>query len=143
MNAPALYLSNITELQAFRISQGDTNYFVILHDDRVAGFPHVCVVEIFEPGGRTPPNSHAAAFEFFYVLEGAGSATCGGQTVRIARGTSMLVPPGGVHVIQNDEGGKLYTLTLMLPDEAFAAMIRNGTPVSLDADDIAVLSGTR
>ena len=141
MNAPALYLSNAAELQAFRISAGDTNYFIILHDDRVPGFAHVCVIEIFEPGGKTPPNSHAAAFEFFYVLAGTGTAMCGGETVRIARGTSMLVPPGGVHVIENDEGGKLYTLTIMLPDEAFAAMIRNGTPVSLDAEDIAVLSG--
>jgi hypothetical protein len=29
----------------------------------------------------------------------------------------------------------------MVPDEDFAALIRNGTPVELDAEDIAVLTG--
>lgn len=141
MNAPAVYLSRAAELQAFRISESDTNYFVILHDDRVPGFRHVCVVEVFEPGGRTPPNSHVGAFEFFYVLGGTGRASCDGESVDIARGTSMLVPAKSVHVIENTGPGKLYTLTMMLPDEAFAAMIRNGTPVTLDADDVAFLSG--
>jgi hypothetical protein len=30
----------------------------------------------------------------------------------------------------------------MVPDEDFAALIRSGTPVSLDAEDMAVLRGS-
>jgi mannose-6-phosphate isomerase-like protein (cupin superfamily) len=141
MMTPAVYLSRAAELPAFRISPNDTNYFVLLHDDTVPGFQHVAVVEIFERGGKTPPNSHVAAFEFFYVLGGSGRATCDGETVDIARGMSMLVPPKSVHVIENTGPGKLYTLTLMLPDEAFAAAIKQGTPATLDAEDIAFLTG--
>ncbi len=135
-----VYLNTATASQAFRIAPGDTNYFVILHDDRVPGYRNVCVIEIFEPGGRTPPNSHKAAFEFFYVLEGTGQATCGGMSVDLARGGALLIPPGGDHVIENTGPGKLYTLTVMTPDEDFAALIRAGVPVTLDADDIALLS---
>lgn len=135
-----VYLNTATASQAFRIAPGDTNYFVILHDDRVPGYRNVCVIEIFEPGGRTPPNSHKAAFEFFYVLEGTGRATYGGMSVDLARGGALLIPPGGDHVIENTGPGKLYTLTVMTPDEDFAALIRAGVPVTLDADDIALLS---
>jgi len=138
---PAVYLTQAAQAQAFRIAAGDTNYFVILHDKAVPGFEHVCVVEIFEPGGKTPPNSHKAAFEFFYVLEGEGRATCGEASVALTRGSAMLLPPGGLHVIENTGPGKLYTLTVMTPDEAFSDLIRAGIPVDLAADDIALLSG--
>ena len=138
---PALYLARAADMQAFRIAEADTNYFVILHDKAVPGFEHVCVVEIFEPGGKTPPNSHKAAFEFFYVLEGEGRASCGGASVDLARGSAMLLPPGGLHVIENIGAGKLYTLTVMTPDEQFSDLIRAGIPVDLDAHDIALLSG--
>jgi mannose-6-phosphate isomerase-like protein (cupin superfamily) len=141
MNAPPLFLAKAAEMQAFRISEQDSNYFVILHDNSVEGFEHVCVIEIFEPGGQTPPNSHKAAFEFFYVLAGTGRASCGENIVELERGSAMLLPPGGVHVIENSGPGKLYTLTVMTPDENFSALIRSGTPVTLGQDDIALLSG--
>lgn len=140
MTALPVYLSKASEMQAFRIAEKDTNYFVILHDKAVPGFENVCVVEIFEPGGKTPPNSHKAAFEFFYVLEGQGRATCGGASVDLARGSAMLLPPGGLHVIENTGPGKLYTLTVMTPDEEFSDLIRAGIPVYLAPDDIALLS---
>jgi quercetin dioxygenase-like cupin family protein len=138
-----VYVAEAAEMQAFRISPGDTNYFVILHDDRVPGFVNVAVIEVFDIGGRTPPNSHKAAHEFFYVLAGTGRATCGESVVDLARGTAMLVPPGGVHVIENIGMDKLYTLTVMTPDEQFAALIRAGAPVALDAEDLALLSAAR
>ena len=141
MSVPAVYLRNTTDLQAFRISPKDTNYFVILHDDTVPGYQNVCVIEIFEKGGKTPPNSHKVAFEFFYVLQGTGRASCDGAVVDIQRGSALLIPPGGEHVIENTGPGKLYTLTVMTPDEEFAALIRAGTPVELDREDIALLSG--
>lgn len=141
MKPAAVYLSKAAELQAFRISPKDTNYFVILHDKAVPGFQNVCVIEIFEPGGKTPPNNHKQAFEFFYVLEGEGLATCDGASVALKRGSAMLLPPGGVHVIENTGPGKLYTLTVMTPDEEFSDLIRNGVSVALDDDDIALLSG--
>jgi mannose-6-phosphate isomerase-like protein (cupin superfamily) len=126
--------------EARQIAEGDTNYFVILFDPATEGFEHICVIEIFRVGGRTPPNSHKRAHEFFYVLHGRGRALCGGKTVELAAGDSLLLRPGAEHVVENIGDTKLYTLTVMFPDEDFAALIRAGKPVQLDTEDLAILS---
>ena len=71
MSEPVLARSAAT-LQGFRISPGDGNYFACLFDPLADGVNFTMVVEIFEPGGRTPPNTHQAAFESFFVLAGTG-----------------------------------------------------------------------
>ena len=128
------------KVAAFRISPGDTNYFACLLDPS-DGAKFTMVVEIFAPGGATPPNAHAVAQEVFYVLRGRGTARAGGVTWPIGPGDCFMLPPGTEHVVENPGPGKLYCLTIMVPDEDFAALIRNGTPVTLDADDLAVLGG--
>jgi mannose-6-phosphate isomerase-like protein (cupin superfamily) len=52
-----------------------------------------------------------------------------------------VLRPGVEHVVENTGAGKLYCLTLMTPNEGFAELIRNGTPVDLPPEDIAVLVG--
>lgn len=125
----------------FRIAAGDTNYFVILADPPGDGAPFVSVVEIFEPGGRTPPNTHATAWEQFVVLRGAGVARSGGTATAVRQGDVLVVPPGHEHTLENTGLGKLYCLTTMMPDEGFAALIRRGVPTVLDAEDRMVLAG--
>ncbi|MDR3511816.1 MAG: cupin domain-containing protein [Caulobacteraceae bacterium] len=127
------------EAKAFRISPADTNYFALLFDP-ADGIEQVCVVEIFSVGGKTPPNTHQVAHEIFYVLQGEGAATCAGQRVPLAKGQALLVPPGAEHVIENTGPGKLYTLTIMCPNEGFAELIRAGAPVELDEEDRRVLT---
>jgi mannose-6-phosphate isomerase-like protein (cupin superfamily) len=132
-------------LEAFRIAPGDSNYFACLFDPLADGadLGFVAVVEIFAPGGATPPNTHRTAYEMFIVLKGEGVALCDGAEQRFAAGAALLVQPGAEHVIRNTGPGKLYCLTVMAPDEDFAALVRRGTPVALDAEDIAVLKGVR
>ena len=127
------------QVQAFRISPGDTNYFACLLDP-ADGAKFTMVVEVFAPGGATPPNSHAVAQEVFYVLRGRGTARAGDASRAIGPGDCFMLPPGTEHVVANSGPGKLYCLTIMVPDEAFAALIRAGTPVELDAEDLAVLT---
>ena len=124
----------------FRIAAGETNYFVILAEPG-DGVGFVTVVEIFEGGGATPPNMHKAAYEQFYVLHGSGIARNGGVPTQVKKGDILVVPPGQEHTLENTGPGKLYCLTTMMPDEDFAALIRNGVPETLDAEDLAVLSG--
>jgi mannose-6-phosphate isomerase-like protein (cupin superfamily) len=137
----AALLAHVTNVEAFRISPHDTNYFAMLFDPRVQGFSHICVVEIFSVGGKTPPNSHREAHEFFYVLHGQGIAHCQGKSIPITKGHALLLRPGTEHVVENTGSTKLYTLTVMMPDEHFADMIRGGEPVELDDEDRAVLAG--
>lgn len=129
--------------QAFRISPGDTNRLALIFDPAAEGVPFISCVEIFDEGGRTPPNVHRHAFETFFVLQGKARATCDDITVELTTGDSLLIPPGGLHLIENVGSGRLYMLTMMVPNEEFAELIRRGTPEPLDAQDLAVLGGLR
>jgi mannose-6-phosphate isomerase-like protein (cupin superfamily) len=127
------------DYQAFRISPGDTNRLAIVFDTATANMSLTVCVEIFDVDGRTPPNRHQWAVEMFFILKGEGQATCDGKTVPIQAGDSILVPPTGTHVIENVGSSRLYALCIMVPNEDFAELIRSGTPVELDQEDIAVL----
>ncbi|OLP20344.1 cupin [Leptolyngbya sp. 'hensonii'] len=128
--------------QAFRISPQDTNRLAIVFDPVIAGMSLTFCVEIFDVGGKTPPNRHQRAVEMFFVLKGEGSANCDGKIVPIRSGDSILVPPTGTHVIENTGSDRLYALCIMVPNEDFAELIRSGTPVELDEEDMRVLQRT-
>lgn len=127
------------DYQVYRISPHDTNRLAIIFDSTNANTSLTCCVEIFEPGGKTPPNRHQWAVEMFFVIKGQGMAICDGKKVAIQAGDSLLVPPTGTHLIKNTGSTRLYTLTIMVPNEDFAELIRSGTPLELDAEDMAVL----
>lgn len=129
------------DYEVFRIKASDTNKFALLADPLADATSFVAVVEIFDVGGRTPPNAHAAADELFHVLHGEGLALCDGRRMPIRKGDTFLVRAGAEHVVENTGATRLYCLTTMVPDEAFAALIRNGVRDRLDDADLAVLAG--
>lgn len=139
----AIVARSVAEVEVRRISPGDTNYFALLFDPVRDGIEPVCVVEIFEPGGKTPPNAHLCAHEFFYVLSGEGLAHSEGAARPIAKGDALMLRPGTEHVIENTGAAKLYTLTFMIPNEGFAELIRAGERLALDDEDRAVLVGVQ
>ena len=127
------------DYQVFRISPDDTNRLAIIFDTANANTSLTCCVEIFDVGGQTPQNRHQWAVEMFFILKGEGVAMCDGKYVPIKAGDSLLVPPTGTHLIKNTGLSRLYTLTIMVPNEDFSELIRSGIPVELDAEDLAVL----
>ena len=127
------------DYQAYRISPKDTNRLALVFDPVSANISLTYCVEIFDVGGKTPPNRHQIAVEMFFVLKGQGIARCDGKAVPIQAGDSILVPPSGIHVIENTGSTRLYTLCIMVPNEDFAELIRSGIPVELDEEDLAVL----
>ncbi|MEL6221039.1 MAG: cupin domain-containing protein [Cyanobacteria bacterium J06627_8] len=128
-----------TDYQAYRISPNDTNRLAIVFDPSVSDVSLTTCVEIFDVGGKTPPNRHQFAVEMFFILKGEGLATCDGKTVSVQAGDSVLVPPRGVHILENTGNTRLYALCIMVPNEDFAELIRSGTPVELDDEDMKVL----
>ncbi|MBW4486443.1 MAG: cupin domain-containing protein [Trichocoleus desertorum ATA4-8-CV12] len=128
-----------SDYQAFRISPQDTNRLAIVFDPNIANTSVTMCVEIFDIGGKTPPNRHQFAVEMFFILKGEGLAHCDGKAVAIRTGDSILVPPTGTHAIENIGPGRLYALCVMVPNEDFAELIRSGIPVELDEEDWAVL----
>jgi mannose-6-phosphate isomerase-like protein (cupin superfamily) len=129
------------DLQAFRIAPADSNYFACMLDPLADGVSFTLVVEIFEPGGKTPPNTHTIAEEAFFVMAGTGKATAGGATRDVGPGDVLVLRPGTEHVVENTGPGKLYCLTMMTPNEGFAELIRAGIPVELTAEDRAIITG--
>lgn len=127
------------DYQAFRISPHDTNRLAIIFDTATANISLTVCLEIFDVDGKTPPNRHQWAVEMFFILKGEGRAYCDGKTIDIKAGDSLLVPPTGIHVIENTGSTRLYALCMMVPNEDFAELIRSGTPVELDQEDLEVL----
>lgn len=127
------------DYQAFRISPHDTNRLAIIFDPENAQSSLTVCVEIFDVGGKTPPNRHQLAVEMFFILKGEGRATCDGKTVKIQAGDSLLVPATSTHLIENTGKERLYALCIMVPNEDFVELIRSGTPVELDEEDMRVL----
>ena len=132
-------VKSLDELKVFKISPSDTNYFACIIDPVEERVPFLQIVEIYEKGGATPPNTHSEAYELFFILHGTGKGHCGGVTVDLKPGSSLLIPPGQEHVVENTGEGKLYAITTMVPNEDFAELIHSGTRVELDAEDREVL----
>ncbi|CAB3791147.1 cupin domain-containing protein [Pararobbsia alpina] len=137
----AFSIQALQDAEVFKISPNDSNYFVLLATPQANRVSFVQVIEIFEAGGATPPNSHTAADEIFFVLSGSGEAICNGESTEIRAGDSLIVHAGSEHVVRNTGRERLYCLTTMIPDEDFAQLIRNGLRWKLDAADIRVLGG--
>jgi len=127
--------------KGYRIGPDDTNYMIPISDPLLDGVPFTLIVEVYSEGGKTPPNSHAGAYELFYILKGEGQAYCDEHEAPITAGDTVVLPPGTEHVIANTGPGKLYALCLMVPNEEFAELIHAGTEVPLDAEDEALLGG--
>ncbi len=133
-------LKSPQDYQAYRISPQDSNRLAIIFDPVIANASLTVCLEIFDVGGKTPPNRHNLAVEMFFILKGEGKAICDGKSINLRTGDSILVPPTGIHVIENTGSNRLYTLCIMVPNEDFAELIRSGTPVDLDEEDLQVLS---
>jgi mannose-6-phosphate isomerase-like protein (cupin superfamily) len=127
------------QYRTFRISPGDTNRLALVFDPIGEQANFVFAIEIFDVGGRTPPNVHRRAHEMFYVLAGQGIAHADGRSVAFRSGDSLLLPPGTPHEIENTGPTRLYCMTVMVPNEDFAELIRNGESMALDDEDWAVL----
>lgn len=135
-------LKSPQDYQVFRISPDDKNRLALLVDPTLGHATLTCCVEIFDPGGRTPIHRHQVAVEMFYVLKGKGCVVCDGKSSLISTGDSILVPSHGVHFVENTSANRLYLLSVMVPNEDFAELIRQGIPAELDEEDMAVLGRT-
>ena len=112
MMTAASIAKSAAELQAFRISPDDTNYFACLLDPTEDGVSFTLVVEIFEPGGKTPPNMHDVAEEAFFVLAGTGRGAMRWRGRAVGPGDVLVLRPGTEHVVENTGDGKT-----LLPDD--------------------------
>lgn len=132
-------LFDVADAVARHISPGDTVKLALLrgpddvHDVSV-------FLEIWEPGGSQPPNSHPKSVETFLFLQGRGTAYCDETTVGVRAGQLLVLPARSLHRIESSAAGKLYAITTMAPDDGFAALVTRGSLAPLDDQERAVLA---
>ena len=97
----------IADLETFKISEKDTNYFAMIADPIRDQVPFSIFLEIFEPRGKTPRHRHGHAHEMFFVLSGEAKSVCDGMEVHVKAGESFIVRPGHEHEVINVGTDKL------------------------------------
>jgi len=126
------------DLQMHHITAGDTVRLGVLAGPEIS--PVTVILESWDAGGSQPPNSHQISTELFLILRGRGVASCDGNEVTITAGDTLVLPPTSVHFIRNTGEGRMYSITLMSPDDGFADLVRRGPLAETDDEDRAVLA---
>lgn len=139
MSGAAPIVRKLSEIPAFLISPKDTVKLAELagpsHGTNASVF-----LEIWQPGGAQPLNSHEDSAEIFIVLSGQAEAHSDSDVVQLAAGDVLILQPGSEHRIFNtSESDNLYTITVMANDGGFSKLVTSGTPTDLSAEDIAHL----
>ena len=63
-----------------------------------------------QPGQTAHAHQHHDMFEVFFVESGRGSITVNGTEHQLARGVCLMVEPGELHEITNNESGELVLI---------------------------------
>jgi mannose-6-phosphate isomerase-like protein (cupin superfamily) len=129
----------LVDAQAHLISPGDSVKLAPLTGPP-DGVDHSVFLEIWEPGGAQPPNSHPESVETFLFLRGEGLAEVDGVTSTVRAGQLLVLAPRTVHRIMNTGSGRLYAITTMTPDRGFHRLVTDGKPTTLDDEDLAILA---
>ncbi|UFS57898.1 cupin domain-containing protein [Subtercola endophyticus] len=139
MSGAAPIVRNLADLSGFLISKDDTVVLAELAGPAQGSSTSV-FLEIWEPGGAQPLNSHADSAEIFIVLAGTAVAHSDDASLALVPGDVLTLQPGSEHRILNGSATeKLYTITIMANDGGFASLVTGGTRVPLAASDVDVL----
>jgi mannose-6-phosphate isomerase-like protein (cupin superfamily) len=125
------------ELEMHHISEGDTVRLGVLAGPEIS--PVTVILESWDAAGAQPPNSHPHSTELFLFLRGQGVANCDSHEVTVHAGDTLVLPESSVHYISNTGEERMYSITLMSPDDGFADLVRRGPLAETDDEDRAVL----
>jgi mannose-6-phosphate isomerase-like protein (cupin superfamily) len=151
--AEAPTVTPIEKTTAYRISADDTVKLIPLTGP-VDGSPSSVFIEIWDPQGSQPDNSHPASVEVFVILDGEATAYSDEHTVDLKAGDVLTLPATSVHRIKNTSTTeRLYAMTIMANDQGsqpedsgvpgFYDLVVGGVPEPLDEKDLAVVFAAR
>jgi mannose-6-phosphate isomerase-like protein (cupin superfamily) len=126
------------DLEMHHISAGDTVRLAVLAGPEIS--PVTVILEAWDTAGAQPPNTHPHSTEVFLFLQGEGVAVCDEHEVPVSAGETLVLPATTMHHIRNTGTGRMYSITLMTPDDGFADLVRRGPVAITDDEDRAVLS---
>jgi quercetin dioxygenase-like cupin family protein len=73
-------------------------------------------MDCLEPGQAQPPHSHHGRDKCYFVIEGEGEFTVGGETRRLGPGGLAWAPADVSHGVRNVGQGRLSMLITMAPE---------------------------
>src|ERR1043166_7926711 len=80
--------------------EGITSY--LLASPRTSSAEHLTTtLAVIEPGGEQRIHSHRPE-QVYFILEGSGLMTVGGETQRVGLGDCIFIPSGQLHGLKND-----------------------------------------
>ena len=91
--------------------------------------------------GALPGAATVLTVDSLSALGDRGRPALTDVSLQVKAGESFIVRPGHEHEVINIGTDKLYCLTVMLPNEDFAELVRNGFRVPLTQDDIGKITG--
>jgi mannose-6-phosphate isomerase-like protein (cupin superfamily) len=131
---------HLTDLSASLISPADTVRLCTLAGPEHGSSTSV-FLEIWEPGGAQPLNSHQDSAEIFIVLAGTARAHSDAHVADLAAGDVLILQPGSDHrIVNTSDTERLYTVTVMAQDGGFADLVDRGTHTALSDADIRTLA---
>lgn len=68
-----------------------------------------------EPSQEQAVHSHADQDKFYFVVEGRGTFTVGGEVREVGEGTLVAAPAGVPHGVTNPGAGRLVLLVAIAP----------------------------
>ncbi|MDL9948658.1 cupin domain-containing protein [Gordonia sp. ABSL11-1] len=134
------FVIDVDDLVGYKISPDDTVTLALLSGPATSGSETTVCLEIWDPLGTQPPNSHPESSETFVVLRGEGVGHSDEHTRLLSSGTVIVMAAGSVHQIVNTSPThKMYAITVMERDRGFEEMILSGTQVPLSNEDRKVV----
>src|SRR5262245_56048278 len=80
--------------------EGITSY--LLASPRTCGAEHLTTtLAVLQPGGEQRVHSHPPE-QVYFILEGSGLMTVGGEAMRVGPGDCVFIPSGQPHGLKND-----------------------------------------
>jgi len=139
MSGASAIVRSAFEIPAFHISPDDTVRLAALAGPPQGSSTSV-FLEIWEPGGSQPVNSHPDSAEIFIVLKGQAAAHSDDLELVLTVGDILVLQPGSEHrIINTSTTERLYTITVMANDNGFWDLVTRGIPTSLEERDLHVL----
>ncbi len=137
--AAAPVVTSLADITPHHIGDNRTVKLAVLSGP-AQGSRTTVVLEIWEPGGAQPDNTHPDSSETFVVLRGTARAHSDEHVADLGPGDVLVLPATSVHHIVNTSATeRLYTITVMEDDGGFAELITTGPAATFDEQDAAVL----
>jgi mannose-6-phosphate isomerase-like protein (cupin superfamily) len=89
---------NIADVPAFTTKDGSEIRELLAHRNSCIKNQSLAEARL-PPGASTAPHYHPRTEEIYYILEGAGQMTIGGQSRAVGPGDAIAIPPSAVHTI--------------------------------------------